>query len=170
MHSDRADSAQRWHIQVSPRRADLDGHGRDVLADIRHIGLEHFEGVRSSRIYLLEGRLLESDVQLLAGELLSDPVAEVFEVREGLSRRGDGEGAIEVHPLPGVMTPAALSTLDAARRLLAAKGRSQARVEAVQTARRYVILGAGNAPELEQIAARVLANNCIETWFIRGLG
>ncbi len=170
MHRDRAASSQRWHIQVSPRRPDLDGHGRDVLADVRQIGLEHIEGVRSSRVYLLEGRLLESDVRLLAEELLCDPVAEVFEVREGFARRDDIDGAIEVHPLPGVMNPAALSTLDAAGRLLASQGRSQARVEAVQTARRYVILGARNAPELEQIAARVLANNCIETWFIRGFG
>ena len=61
MHADRADSVQRWHIQVSPRRSDLDGHGRDVLADVRQIGLEHVEGVRSSRIYLLEGSLLETD-------------------------------------------------------------------------------------------------------------
>ena len=170
MHSDRAPCLQRWHIQVSPRRSDLDGHGRDVLADVRQIGLEHIEGVRSSRIYLLEGSLLESDVRLLAEKLLSDPVAELFEVREGFARRDNTDGAIEVHPLPGVMNPAALSTLDAAGRLLAAQGRSQARVAAVQTARRYLILGARNAPELEQIAARVLANNCIETCFIRGFG
>lgn len=168
MHRDRVASAQRWHIQVKPRRADFDGHGRDVLADVRQIGLQHVEGVRSSRIYLLEGRLLESDVRLLAEELLCDPVVEVFEVREGFARRYDVEGAVEVHPLPGVMNPAALSTLDAAGRLLAAKGRSQARIEAVQTARRYLVLGAKSAAELEQIAARVLANDCIETWFIRG--
>jgi len=168
MHADRADAAQRWHIQVSPRRADLDGHGRDMLADIRRIGLEHIEGVRSSRIYLLQGALLESDVLLLAEELLSDPVAEAFEVREGFSRRDEAQGAIEIHPLPGVMNPAALSTLDAARRLLAAKGRPKARIDAVQTARRYIVLGARSAAELEQIAAGVLANGCIETWYIRG--
>jgi len=170
MHPDRAASTQRWHIQVSPRRPDLDGQGRDVLADVRQMGLEHIEGVRSSRIYLLEGRLLESDVRLLAEELLCDPVAEVFEIREGFARRDGMDGAIEVHPLPGVMNPAALSTLDAAGRLLAARRRSRAGVEAVQTARRYIILGARNAPELEQIAARVLANHCIETCFIRGFG
>src|SRR3989304_4574924 len=89
----RAPSSQRWHIQVSPRRTDLDGHGRDVLADIRQIGLEHIEGVRSSRIYLLEGRLLESYVRLLAEELLCVPVAEVFEVREGFARRNEFNGA-----------------------------------------------------------------------------
>jgi phosphoribosylformylglycinamidine synthase II len=168
MHPDRADAVQRWHIQVSPRRADLDGHGRDMLADIRRIGLEQIEGVRSSRIYLLQGALLESDVGLLAEELLSDPVAEAFEVREGFSRRNEAQGAIEIHPLPGVMNPAALSTLDAARRLLAAKGRPRARIDAVQTARRYIVLGARSAVELEQMAAGVFANDCIETWYIRG--
>ncbi len=168
MHPDRADAVQRWHIQVSPRRADLDGHGRDMLADIRRIGLEHIEGVRSSRIYLLQGALLESDVRRLAEELLSDTVAEAFEVRDGFSRRNETQGAIEIHPLPGVMNPAALSTLDAARRLLAAKGRAKGRIDAVQTARRYIVLGARSAAELEQIAAGVFANDCIETWYIRG--
>ncbi len=170
MHRERAASTHRWHIQVSPRRADLDGHGRDVLSDIRQIGLEHIEGVRSSRLYLLEGRLLESDVRLLAEELLCDPVVEVFQVREGFARREEIEGAIEVHPLPGVMNPAALSTLDAAGRLLSARGRSQGHIEAVQTARRYLILGAKSIVELERVAGRVLANDCIETWYIRGFG
>ncbi len=149
---------------------ELDGHGRDVLADIRRIGLEHVEGARSTRVYLLEGRLGESDVRLLAEELLCDPVAESFEVREGFARRSDAGTTVEVHPLPGVMNPAAMSTKDAAEKLLAAKGRSQARIGAVQTARRYAVVGARSAADLEQIAARVLANNCIETSFIHGFG
>ncbi len=163
-------SAQRWHVEVGPRSASQDAHGRDVLADIRRLGLTHVEGIRSSRLYLFEGLLSESDVGRIAEELLADPVTEAFECREGLSRRRREEGAIEIHPLPGVMDPPALSVREAANRLLAAGGRAQARVEAVQTGRRYVVMAARSAGDLETIASRVLANDCIEAWFIRGFG
>ena len=62
-----------------------------------------------------------------------------------------------------------LSAQEAAQRLLRAAGR-MARVDQVQTARRYVLLGARSADELQTIASRVLANDCIETWFIHGFG
>jgi phosphoribosylformylglycinamidine synthase len=156
-------------VEVRPRTPALDAHGRDVLADVRQLGLNQIEAVRSSRIYLFEGGLLESDIRLLGEQLLADPVAETFDYREGLSARSAGEAAIEVHPLPGVMNPPALSTRDTARRLLRAEGR-RTDVGQVQTARRYDILGARSADELQTIAAGVLANDCIETWFIHGFG
>ena len=158
---------RRWHVRVRPRTPQLDGHARAVLADIRQIGLQHVEGVRSSRIYLFAGRLNESDVRLLAEELLTDPVAERFEYQEGFAERDDAGPAIEVHPLPGVMNPAALSTADAARRLLANKGSPNAAIDEVQTARRYEIVGAKNTDELDRIAAKVLANDCVEKWYIQ---
>ena len=174
---------QRWYVRVRRRTRDLDGHGRDVLADIRQVGLTHIEEVRASRVYLLAGSLSEAHVRLIAEELLTDPVAEVYEFGQGFSGREetsplpDGRGsvqgrapAIEIHSLPGVMDPVAMSTLEAVRRLLQARGSADAGVTDVLTARRYEILGANNVADLEQIAARVLANGCIETWYIDGLG
>ncbi len=160
---------RRWHVEVRPRTPALDVHGRDVLADVRQLGLTHVEGVRSSRLYLFEGPLLESDIRLLAEHLLTDPVSEAFEYREGLSTRAPADGVIEVHPLPGVMDPPALSAQDAAQGVLRAEGRERS-IHQVQTARRYVILGARSADELNTIAAKVLANDCIESWFIKGFG
>jgi phosphoribosylformylglycinamidine synthase len=168
MSRDPSHDQRRWHVRVRPRTPQLDGHARAVLADIRQIGLQHVEGVGSSRIYLFAGRLNESDVRLLAEELLADPVAERFGYQEGFAERDDVEPAIEVHPLPGVMNPAALSTADAARRLLASKGSPGAALDEVQTARRYEIVGAKSAAELDRIAAKVLANDCVEKWYIQG--
>jgi len=168
MNRDSSRDSRRWHVRVHPRQAQLDGHGRAVAADIHQIGLLHIRSVRSSRIYLFAGQLNESDVRMLAEELLTDPVAERFEYHEGFSKRDDAGPAIEVHPLPGVMNPAALSTADAARRLLANKGMPNAAIEEVQTARRYEIVGAMGTGELERIAARVLANDCVEKWYIQG--
>lgn len=158
-----------WHVQVLPRRLALDGHGRDVLTDIRHIGLEHIESVRSTKIYFFDGRLTERDVTILARRLLADPVAETFTCRRGFSKREGGGDAIEVHPLPGVMNPVAISTLNAARMLLEAEG-GHATIEQVQTARRYEITGARSIQELDRIASSLLANDCIETWYLQGHG
>ncbi len=184
-------SVSYWSILIAPRTAQLDSHGREVLADVRQIGLDHVEAVRFCRVYLLGGMLTEQDIRLVANELLADPVAENYVVFAGLSARPDGElrvlehglaggirplkpgsagaCAIEVHPLPGVMNPAALSTLDAAQRLLSVRS-SKARIAEVQTARRYNVVGARSTDDLEQIAASVLANDCIERWYIRGFG
>ena len=164
-----AHSASRWCILIFPRTALEDAHGRDVLADVRQIGLEHVEAVRAGRVYMFEGLLAPADVELIASELLADPVAERFTVQRGLSVRPRSECAIEVHPLPGVMNPAALSVSDAAQRLLAAKSPG-ALVSEVQTGRRYEFVGVRSGEELERIASRVLANDCIERWFIHGFG
>ena len=157
-----------WHVRVKPRTPQLDGHGRDVLADIRQIGLDGIEAVSTSNIYFFSGRLTRADVELIAEKLLTDPVAEECAVSEGYSLRGDTRAAVEVHALPGVMNPVATSTLEAARRLLAAQGLPDAGLADVHTARRYEVLGAAGLSELEQIARRVLANGCIEKWYIQG--
>jgi len=156
-----------WHIRVSPKAAHLDGHGRDVHGDIRQIGLPHVEGVRSSTLYLLRGRLSEPALRRIATDLLTDPVSETMSFGPGLARREDSGVAIEVHTQPGVMNPVAISTLEAIRRHVIAAG-VDGSVDDVQTARRYEIVGARSADELDEIARNVLANDCLETWYIRG--
>jgi phosphoribosylformylglycinamidine synthase subunit PurSL len=172
MPNQQTDNATYWSIRVRPRTARLDGHGRDTLSAIRQVGLAHIEAVRSSKVYLFAGRLSRSDIDLLATELLTDPVAEVSSSGVGLADRDpvDGTAVIEVQTRPGVMNPVALSTLAAARRLLRARGSTDARLHDVQTARRYEVIGAQSADELEAIARNVLANDCIEMFHIDGLG
>ncbi|MFQ5494636.1 MAG: phosphoribosylformylglycinamidine synthase subunit PurS, partial [Phycisphaerae bacterium] len=159
-----------WHVRVQPKSEALDGYARNVLADIHRAGFHHVRAVRSSRLFFLLGRLDESTVRLIAEDLLTDPVAETFAVGAGIrTRTVDAAPSVEVHRLPGVMNPLALSTIQAVRDLLSAGRRAgAASVEAVQTARRYEIIGARDGDELERIAAGVLANDCIETWYIRG--
>ena len=159
----------------------MDGHGREVLADIRQVRLGHVEAVRSSRLYLLSGALLDSDVRLIASELLTDPVAETYDYGPGLTRRRGPAGsrshthpAVEIHTLPGVMDPVAISALEATRRLLEARGSAGACVSCVQTARRYEIIGLVEpacdrlkpGSTLDRLSGQVLANSCIETWYV----
>ncbi|MFQ5590525.1 MAG: AIR synthase-related protein [Phycisphaerae bacterium] len=157
----------RWYVCVRPRTPRLDVHGRDVLTDIHHMGLGHIEAVASSRIYLLMGKLPESAVRMVAKKLLTDPVAEDVEFGLGFSLPDGPTPAVEVHLLPGVMDPVALSALAAISRLLASEGPLGCTITAVRTVRRYEIAGVADACEVERIAARVLANSCIERWYIR---
>ncbi len=156
-----------------------------MLADIRQARLAEVEAVRSSRVYLLSGSLLDSDVRLIAEELLADPVAETYHYGPGLTRRHGSGGsrshthpAVEIHALPGVMDPVAISALEATRRLLKARGSAGARVSGVRTARRYEIVGLVEplsdrlkpGSTLDRLAGQVLANSCIETWYVDGAG
>jgi len=161
---------RRWCIRVRPATHMVDAHGRDLLDDVERIGLTHIQRIGSSKVYLLEGRLTDEAVRLIAEELLTDPVAEQYECMAGLAERSDSLPAIEVHPQPGVMNPPALSALNAIRRLLRAKGEAGTSVEQVQIGRRYEVMGARTVSDLEQIAGKVLANDCIENWYIQGLG
>ena len=157
-----------WCVRVTPASPRLDGHGRDVLLELRQIGFEHIEAIASSRLYFLVGNLDERHVQRLACELLSDPVAETYTVTRGLCERVDNHPAIEVHRLPGVTDPAAMSTLGAVQRLLKTDPDGDVHIDQVQTGRRYQVIGAQTRDDLERIAARVLANDCVETWYLDG--
>ena len=157
-----------WCVHIRPKSPKLDGHGRDVLADARQIGLVHIERVLSSRVYMFAGKLDQTDMRLLADELLVDAVAERYEIAPGFSKRRVEHPAVEVHTLPGVTNPVATSTAVAARRLLASRGSTRACVDHVMTARRYELPGACSHQDLESLARLVLANDCIETWYIQG--
>lgn len=160
---------QFWHIHVSRRSAALDGHGRAILHEARQIGLAYLTSVRSSVIYRVAGTPAEEDVATIATQLLTDPVSETAIWGRGLAVQTEAAVTIEVHALPGVMNPTAISAKQAIERHLVSLGAAGS-VEAVQTARRYEIKGARGIDDLERLASRVLANDCIETWYLRGFG
>ncbi len=158
-----------YQVQVSSRSPELDGSGRDVLAEVRQLPISDVEAVHTSKLYFFRGVLSAEAVQTLAALLLCDPVAEVSTFAAGLTYREDARAAVEVHAKPGVMDPVALSTRQAAMRVLRERF-PEARIDEVRTARRYVIVGASSAGDLERIAKQVLANSCIQHAFITGFG
>ncbi|HOW18272.1 MAG TPA: phosphoribosylformylglycinamidine synthase subunit PurS, partial [Phycisphaerae bacterium] len=151
-------------IAVRPRSAEHDVCGRSVLQDVHDYGLTGVCEVRSARLFFLRGDLDAEAVERIGAELLADPVTEVFDV-EPTGQTGKPastqEPVIEVHLKPGVMDPVAASTITAIRDMGLC-------VEAVRTARRYTITGAAGPDELEFIARRILANDCIEEVYIHG--
>ena len=165
------ETATYWQVIISPRSDDLDARGRELLGDIHRLGLTHVGRVRASTIYFLAGALDGALVARIAAELLVDPVTQSYTCGPGLTTRGESGPAVEVHYLPGVMDPVALSARGAIGDLLADVDRSgQARIDEVRTARRFVIDGAADVNELDRIARWVLANECIERVYLDGLG
>ena len=165
-----ASPSRYWHVRIAPKPGSHDSHARTVLHDIRQSGLAWIEGVRSSRLFLLDGSLDEPSVRLIADQLLVDPVVEIAEVVAALNARPPATAAIEVQLRPGVMDPVALSTTTAIARLLRHRGSPGVSIRDVRTARRYEIIGARDTGDLKRIATRVLANDCVESVFLQGFG
>jgi len=70
--------------------------------------------VSTAKVYLIEGDLGAHDIARTMGGLLADPVVE--DASEGIA--ATDAATIEVHPLPGVMDPAAQSVREGLRTLL----------------------------------------------------
>lgn len=104
--------------------------------------------VRSARIYLIEGDFEDQQARAMLEQLLVDPVIESG--TEDASASPKDAALIEIHPLPGVMDPAAQSVVDAVRTLLGVEAR-------VSTARRYEFAGLDEA-SARTVAERTLAN------------
>ena len=166
-----------WRVEVAPKSAPLDARGREVLGDLRRSGFEHVRAVRSCRLYLLRGNVDRETVEEIARALLCDPVSETCACAPdtpdscGAGPDAPPRAVIEVHYQPGVMDPVALSARRAIGEQITALGRPPSvRVDAVRTAWAYTIDGVRSAEELDRIAHSVLANDCIETVYIRGFG
>src|SRR3954471_19530747 len=106
-----------WEIEIRPRGADTE-RGRvaeeyDLLTHSRDGGKLV---AATSRGYLLEGELAREQAERLARELLVDAVAESGRVTQLGEARAD-ELLARVLLKPGVMDPAALSVVEAARDL-----------------------------------------------------
>jgi len=141
-------AVHRFEVHPAPGRADP--RGSRVLAEATALGYT-LDGVAATRVYLIEAPLTEGQPQRLARALLADTVVDAWS--EGARAVAAGAASVEVHPLPGVMDPAAQSVRDATADLL---GLDPAGVR-VSTGWRYDLTGP-DAPKAVEIARRLLAN------------
>jgi phosphoribosylformylglycinamidine synthase len=110
-------------------------------------------GVQTAKVYLIEASLSQSQWDRLSASLLADPILE--QCLQGAAPAPAGQ-VIEVHPLPGVMDPAALTVERMVRELTRAK-----EVRAT-TGVRYDLAGVSES-QARDIARRLLANSVIES-------
>jgi phosphoribosylformylglycinamidine synthase len=128
--------------------------GEAIRQQIREFGAS-VGPITTRRIFLIDTEADEKQVRRIADELLADPIVETSEMVDAKTQ-AKGQSRIEIHLKPGVMDPVAASTEMAIRDM-------GLPVKEVRTGRAYLIEGHIPREELEQIAARVLANGVIES-------
>jgi phosphoribosylformylglycinamidine synthase len=101
-------------------------------------------------VYLVEAPLSGGQVKSVCERLLADPVTELATLGSWPTKGFEG---VEVHPLPGVMDPVALSVQDAIADLTGVRAQ-------VSTGTRYEMMGV-SAEQAAELARRALANPVI---------
>jgi phosphoribosylformylglycinamidine synthase len=124
--------AHRVHrVEVRPRPGIPDARADSAASKARRAGL-HVQGARTAKVYLLQGDLDAKGLDRVVASLLADPVTELATI--GTTPAPAGAALVEVHPLAGVMDPAAQSIQLAIRGLLGREVR-------VSTGARYEFAG-----------------------------
>ncbi len=147
---------KQWRFEVFNQPNFSDVHGAGVLDDIRELGINEIEAVQSAKVFLIEGDFDETFAHRVGAELLADPICEEYYIGRSGAPAGLARATlIEVHLKSGVTDPVAQSVMTALSDMGAAPAH-------VRTARKYVLLGEPRSGQIETIAKRILANDCIE--------
>jgi len=142
-------------LRVTTKEA-TDPLGRDVLAEIRRtLGLGGIEGIRTVKVYRLEGATAEAAARL-ARALLAEDIDQRWSLDAPLVT--DAERVVEVAYRPGVMNPEAASILKAAADL-------GIDLVAADSSREYAFYGPVSDADLDRVLARLLVNPTIE-WVV----
>lgn len=149
------DSAKLHRVEVWPRIETMgDPLGTAVARDARATGID-VKGCASAQVYLIKADLTDEQLRSVCERVLVDPVVQSAVVGAKPSPELTGVGAmVEVHPLPGVMDPAAASVSMAIQQLLGV-------VAQVSTGTRYDLLGATPA-QAKSLGEKLLANPVIQ--------
>jgi len=155
-----------WQVDIYPAAGRPDLAGRRAAADAADLGLGDRLTIHAAYGYLLQGELTSAQVELLARELLSDPIVE----RTTVARVGDpvlakpppgaGSQPCAVHVLrkAGVMDPVATSAQQAIADF-------HLQADEVRTFRKYWIEGLEDA-RVRMLCTKLLANDSIEQFVV----
>ena len=147
---------KQWRFEVFNKPGFADVQGNSVLADIKELGINTVQAAQFARVYLIEADFERDFAERLAKELLSDPVCEDYYIGRSSAPAGLAKATlIEVHLKSGVTDPVAESVTSAISDM-------GAKPTSVRTARKYVLLGELGNKQIDTIARKILANDCIE--------
>jgi phosphoribosylformylglycinamidine synthase subunit PurSL len=151
---------KQWRFEVFNRPGFPDVQGASVLADIKELGISTAQAVQFARVYLIEADFDRDLAERLGRELLADPVCEEYYIGRSVAPAGLAKATlVEVHLKSGVTDPVAESVTSAMTDM-------GAKPSSVRTARKYVLLGELGSKQIDTIARKVLANDCIEVCVI----
>ena len=140
-------------IEVRPRPGIGDPKGDALVRTAARLNTP-LTAAATTRVYLIQADLSTAQLDRVAASLLADPVTEA--ARRGTAPLTPDVQIIEVHPLPGVMDPAAQSVAEAVRVLLQLPPDVDLRVT---TGLRYDLTGL--PPATREAAARRLAEQAL---------
>jgi len=135
-----------------------DPAGRGLVRDIQDLGINSVTDVRVVEVYWLNVHLSPEKLELIASQLLADPVTQEYWC--GQSPRQDettaGYQIVEVAYNPGVTDPVRESVMKAIKDL------GIPNIAAVATAKRYLLKGEISQNDLEVITNRLLINPIVQ--------
>ncbi len=144
-------------IAIGFKDAIRDPHGEKIKRKI----VEHLhiivEQVRVIEVYTIDGHLDAAELELCAGNPLSDPIIQNYAIDQQLAEQFDW--LIEVSFRPGVTDNIGKTAREAIALLL---DRALSEIPLVYTARQYLLKGPLGRHEASRIAQDLLANELIE--------
>jgi phosphoribosylformylglycinamidine synthase II len=143
-----------YRIEVSVKEEYNDPRADSLEKDILDLGIIAVNKVKFVNIYLLEGEISESELETICRELLTDPIVEEYTHREAPVPAG--ARLVEVAYNPGVMDPVEESV----RKGITDLGIDS--VEAVRTAKKYLLWGDISDQILQSICDKLLVNSVVQ--------
>ncbi|MCM8797861.1 MAG: phosphoribosylformylglycinamidine synthase subunit PurL [Candidatus Omnitrophica bacterium] len=147
-----------YSIEVKIKEDFFDSHREGLKRDILDLGISSVQAVEVAQIYFLKGEVSEKDLKKICINLLTDPLTQEFKISASLSQQAcsAGEFIFVVAYNPGVMDPWEESTLKGIRDL-GIEG-----IEAIRTAKKYVLKGILTQKELNFILDKLLVNKTVQ--------
>ncbi|AKG53041.1 phosphoribosylformylglycinamidine synthase [Dehalogenimonas sp. WBC-2] len=143
-----------YRIDVSPSAGIPDRRGAALLKDIAELNLSGVISARVIDVYWVNSDIDRKSVELLAKELLSDPVTETFIIDEPIEQMATGR-VVLVAPNAGVTDPVEETILKAAVDL-------GIKLQGARTGKLYLLGGDLNAETLSLITNRLLLNPIVQ--------
>ncbi len=146
-----------WQIEIALKSGQIDPEGKAAKHEAESIGVAGIDDVHYVRVFAIEGDIDRAGIERIAGQLLADPVVDVYAIGGPvLDEKCRGLHIVQVVRKPGVMDPVEASTLKG----IADMGLKAA---AVRTARKYYLYGSLTKSDARRVGEEVLANDIIET-------
>ncbi|MFC1668541.1 phosphoribosylformylglycinamidine synthase subunit PurS, partial [Chlamydiota bacterium] len=148
---------KKWRIEVIDKNEKHDPEGTSICKGAIDLGITGVDHVRTIKVFELFGAVAEKDIQIIAESLLSDPITEDFSYTAPLPTSHHAHATIiEVIHNPGVTDPVEASVIKAIRDI-GING-----LEAVRTAKKYIIEGNITKHEIKRMSEKLLYNKVIQ--------
>jgi len=141
-----------YRIEVREKKDFFDAAGAAVKKDMEALGFKgKVRDVKTSQIYLIRGDISSSSIKKICDELLIDPITQEYSYNGSFQNNPEAV-AVEIAYNPGVMDPVEES-LKKAIEDLGISG-----IEAIRTAKHYLIKSNLSIQQIRQLAEKVLYN------------